>query len=82
MAREKPGRVIGSCLQPPGVPGPAQQATERPLTIDRALEQLHAAILPQIEAARTGDGTYSSLYFRKVIDDDALDLTVRPGKRK
>jgi hypothetical protein len=63
----------------PGMPGPPAAALAQKEAIDAALVALHLALLPTIEALPSGNGTQSSVSFRKKIGGDTFDLTLRPG---
>jgi hypothetical protein len=75
MAKEKTTNP-----QLPGMPGPDLSRVAQREAIESALGQLHDALLPTVEALPCGNGTQSSVSFRKKIKGDTFQVTLQPGQ--
>ncbi|MFB3924194.1 MAG: hypothetical protein ACE145_20930 [Terriglobia bacterium] len=71
MAAEKSEKL-------PGMPGPTQQRIEQREKIQAAIQAIHDALLPSLEALPVGD-VKGAISIRMKIRGDTVTVTLKPG---
>lgn len=63
----------------PGMPGPTEDVIQQRQKIEEAIEQLHDALLPSLDALPAGDEAQGSISIRLRIKGDNITVTLKPG---
>jgi hypothetical protein len=70
---------MSKAVKLPGMPGPPESAIDRRLVIEAAINSLHTALLPILEALPVANGSSPSIHYTAKVRGDILSIVLRGG---